>query len=276
MEHILADAGLRMTYLRHPYQIDEQNQDTILHDLSEGGIEDLTAAAYLTNINFSDYDHLILATDCRTERTVGLLGLHEGGTGREDFLHLRTAFVAPAARGRRIMDRMAAYALLRVASFAPVPQVVVARTSNPLWYRRLRQLAQRFTGAVFFPDHSHPAIRLDSVRLAQRLARELAPNLHFEIGTATLRGGRIAAGLPHNGPSALTPCKDPRIEELFGQLQRPADQMLLAIDLRSQTETAILDSARRIYRTREFARFKLALAMAALLELCLNASALTA
>ena len=249
MEHILTDAGLRMTYLRHPYQLDEPNQDAILQDLSEGWIENLTSA-YLTHINFSDYDHLILATDCRTDRTVGMLGMHEGHTGQEDFLKLQTAFVAPAARGRGIMDRMAAHGLLRVASFAPVPQVIVARTSNPTWYRSLRQLARRFTGAVFFPDHHHPAIRLDSVRLAQRLARQLAPSLHFEIGTATLRGGRIDAGLPHDNPGVRAPCKDPRLEALFGQLLQPADQMLLAIDLRSETEATILEDARKVYRTR--------------------------
>ncbi len=269
MEHILADAGLRMTYLRHPYQLDELNQETILQDLSEGGIENLTAA-YLTNINLSDYDHLVLATDCGTARTVGMLGINEGSIGEERFLKLRTAFVAPGARGRGIMDRMAAHALLRVASFGPVPQVIVARTSNPGWYRNLRRLAKRFTGAVFFPDHDYPATRLDSVKLARCLARQLAPTLHFDIDTARLRGGRIAAGLPYGRLDALPPCKDPRIEALFGRHLQPADQMLLTIDLRSQTEATILDDARKVYRARDLARLKTALAVAALLEVCLG------
>ena len=275
MEHTLTDAGLRMTYLRHPYQLDELDQDAILEDVSGGRVERL-ASAYLTNINFNEYDHLVLATDCRTERTVGMLGLHEGNTGQEDFLHLRTAFIAPAARGRGIMDRMTTHALLRVASFAPVPQVIAARTSNPNWFRSLRKLSQRFAGAVFFPDHNHPAIRLDSVKLARRLARQLAPNLHFDIGTATLRGGRIAAGLSHGSAKTHPPSKDPRIDALFGQHLEPADQMLLTIDLRAQNENAILDTARRIYRTRESTRVKIALAIGALVDLFVSATSLMA
>lgn len=249
MEHILADTGLRMTYLRHSYQLDELDQDAILYDLSEGSIEKLTSA-YLTHINFNDYDHLVLAADCRTNRTVGLLGMNEGSTGQEAFLELRTAFVAPSARRRRIMDRMNAHALLRIAGSTPVPRVIFTRCSNPAWYRNLSKLARRFTGAVVFPDHQHPAIRLEGVRLTQRLARQVAPTLHFEISTATLRGGRIAAGLPQVWPGAHVPCKDPRLEVLFGQLLQPADQILLTIDLRSQTEATILNDARKVYRTR--------------------------
>lgn len=249
MEHMLVDAGLRMTYLRDPYQIDELDQDAILRDLSEGETEDLSAAR-LSHRNLSDFGHVILARDSRSAQTMALLAMRDGSTGQEDFLQLETAFVAPAARGRKIMNRMVALALLRVASFGPVPQVVVARTANPVWYRGLRKISRQFTGAVFFPDHESPAIRLDSAGLARRLAEQIAPNRRFDTATATLRGSRTATGKMRARPT----CDDPHLEALFGRSLRFADQMLAVIDLRAQTEETILADARRVYRARQGAR----------------------
>jgi hypothetical protein len=99
---------------------------------------------------------------------------------------------------------------------------------------------------VFFPEPDSPTIRLDSAALAQRIAREIGPNLRFETATGALRGALATAAPQRSRPVS----SDPRIDTLFGQCLRPADQMLTVIDLRRQTEASILDDARRIYRAR--------------------------
>ncbi len=255
MGHRLADASLRMTYLRDPYQIDDLDQDAILRDLSMTGPdhpkrdpaeEPATVRLSHRSLSLSDYGHLILASDRATSQTLALLGVHDGSTGQEDFLHLQTAYVAPVARGRRVADRMIALAMLHIAGNRTVPKVIVARTSNPIWYRSLCRFSKRLTGAVFYPGHDSPAIRLDSVRLALRIAGEVAPNLRLEKASAALRGGRIDAGLLRARPS----CNDKQLEALFGRYLQPADQILAVIDLRTQSEDAILENARRIYRAR--------------------------
>jgi hypothetical protein len=259
MDHVLAEAGLRMTYLRDPNAIEELDQDCIFADLCDGEADrgqsvplPISRMAYRA---LSDYDHLILASDRHTGQHMAILGASDGDTGREGFLLLETAFVASAARGRAVIARMIALALLRIASFGPVPQVIATTTGNPVWYRALHKVAQRCTGAVFFPEPDSPAIRLDSAALAQRIAREIGPNLRFETATGALRGalaiGALRGSLATAALRRSRPVSsDPRIDALFGQYLRPADQMLAIIDLRSQTEASILDDVRRIYRAR--------------------------
>lgn len=254
MEHKLTVAGLHTVYLSGFSQIDNLDQETILRDLSVTTQTDQTvepgtdSAATVTLVrlphhDLRDYDHLILARDSRTSQTLALLGMYEGGTDREDYLYLHAAYVAPTARGRRIIERMAALALLRVAGSGPVPQVIVARTSNPLWYRSLLRLSRRFTGAVVYPDYMDALINLDSVRLAQRLARRIAPSLRYDAATSTIRGGCSAAGAWRPRPSNW----DAGAVGPFGQDLQTTDQRLIFIDLRTQTEAAILQDARRAY-----------------------------
>ena len=250
MDHILAEAGLCMTYLRDPNAIEELDQDCIFADLCDGETDSGQPVplpiGWLAHRALSDYDHLILASDRHTGQHMAILSANDGDTGQEGFLLLETAFVASAARGRGVIARMIALALLRIASFGPVPQVIATTTGNPVWYRALHKVAQRCTGAVFFPEPDSPTIRLDSAALAQRIAREIGPNLRFETATGALRGALATAAPRRSRPVS----SDPRIDALFGQCLRPADQMLTVIDLRRQTEASILDDARRIYRAR--------------------------
>lgn len=257
MEHKLAGAGLHTVCLSGFSQIDDLDQETILRDLSAATPTDRTvdpgtnpaatvALARLPHHDLRDYDHLILTRDSRTSQTLALLGMYEGGTDREDYLYLHAAYVAPTARGQRIIERITALALLRLATSGPVPQVIVARTSNPLWYRTLLRLSRRFTGAVVYPDYANALINLDSVRLAQRLARRISPNLRYDAATSTVRGGRSAAETWRPRPAG----SDASEGGPFSQDLQPTDQRLIFIDLRTQTENAILHDARRAYTGR--------------------------
>jgi hypothetical protein len=244
MDHVLTEQGLRLTYLRDPDVIDELDQDRILEDLSDD-MPDGDPLPWLTRYRLADYDHLVLVTDRSTGRYLAFLAANDGSTTREDFLLLQTAFVATIARGQNLMRRMIALAMLRIGGMGPVPSVIVACTRNPLCYRIMRDTARRFTGAEFFPDPDSVAINFHTATLAQRIAREVDPNHRFQATTGTIRGAMTvyAGNRSHRS-------HDPQIDNLFGRHMQPADRMLAVLDLRGEDETAILDDARRIYRSR--------------------------
>jgi hypothetical protein len=267
MEHRLLDVGIKLTCLRTAHQLTEIYRQSILSDLMDvsahGNVAD-PAIAQLFNHDLSDCDFSVTASDLKTGKVKAVLGMTmpalgmpnrgasnsddpEEVTETEQLLQLKIAYVAPALRGRGIMRRMVALALLRIACFADVPKVIVARTASPVWYRSLRQLSSGFTGAVFFPDHNSPTIRMDSVRLAKQVVRQVAPILRFESGSGILRGGNMTDGAAPARPV----CNDPLIQALFGLHLKPADQMLVVIDLRSQSEDTILSDAKRVYRARK-------------------------
>ena len=145
------------------------------------------------------------------------------------------------------MRRMIALAMLRIGGIRAVPSVIVACTRNPICYRIMREIARHFTGAVFFPDPDSVAINFHTATLAQRIAREIGPNHRFQATTGTMHGGMmIAAGVGQYRPLA----RHPQFDRLFGQRLQPADRMLAVLDLRGEDEAAILDDARRLYRSR--------------------------
>lgn len=242
MDHTLTETGLRMTYLRDPATIEALDQDRVLAELTEGVPG---AADFLSRRCFSDYDHLVLAADHLTGRFVGMLCARDGATAVEDFVLLETAFVVPKLRGKRVMKRMLALTILRIAGYRAAPTVLVAPTTSPIWYRSLFQLSNRFTG-VFFPEPDAQAIPFHSANLARRIAHEIGPNLRFEAATGTLRGGLASAALRHRRQIS----SDPKINAMFDETLAPADLMLAVIDFRAQTEADILGHARRMYRGR--------------------------
>lgn len=246
MDHVLTGYGLRLTYLSDPYAIDDLNQDRILDDLSDDTPEG-NPFPWLTRYRLADYDHLVLVTDRSTGRHLAFLAATDGATPREDFLILETAFVASSARGQKLMRRMIALAMLRIGGIRAVPSAIVACTRSPLCYRIMRDIARRFTGAVFYPDPDSVAINFHAATLAQRIARQIDPNHRFHAVTGTIRGTMMAAtGTEHRQAVSY----DTEIDNLFGQRMQPADRMLALIDFRGGDEATILDDARRIYRSR--------------------------
>lgn len=251
MNSLLADTDVRLTYLRDPFTIETLDQEQIMSDLL-GELPQGHPARALEWRLLTDFDHLALAYERRSERCLALLGARERTTTREEFLHIEAAFVAPEARGRRLMRRLIALTLLRAAGHGAVPQVIAARTSDPVWYQMMLSLSQRFTGARFFPNPEEAAINLQTASLAQRIAREIGPNIRYEPATGALRGGVVANAMVGNGGAVYERplAKDPSIDVLFGQRLGAVDQMLTVLDLRDETETVILDDARRVYRAR--------------------------
>src|SRR4051812_47297575 len=102
MDHVLAEHGLRLTYLHDPNAIDELDQDRILDDLSDDA-SDGGPLPWLNRCRLAEYDHLVLVTDRSTGRYLAFMAANDGATTREDFLHLKTGFVAPVARGQNLL-----------------------------------------------------------------------------------------------------------------------------------------------------------------------------
>ena len=246
MDHVLAEQGLRLTYLCDPIDIDELDPDRILDDLSDD-TPDGDPFPWLTRCHLTEYDHLVLVTDRSSGRYLAILAANDGTTAREDFLLLETAYVASIARGQNLMRRMIALAMLRIGGLRAVPSVIAACTRNPICYRIIQSAACRFAGATFFPQPDSVVINFQTATLAQRIAREIGPNLRIQATTGIMRGAMtMVAGTSHYGALA----RHPQFGGVFAQWLHPADRMLAVLDLRGQNEAGILDDARRIYRSR--------------------------
>lgn len=246
MDRVLAEHGLKLTYLCDPRAIDALDQDRMLEDMTEdtpGG----DPFPWLSHHRLTDYDHVVLVTDRSTGRYLAFLTADDGVTTQENFLLLQTAFVATSARGQNLMRRMIALAMLRISGVSAAPPIIVACTRSPLCYRVMRNTARWFRGAAFFPDLDSVTISFPAVALARRIANEIGPNQRFQPATGTLRGG-TRARMYVNHCRAFS--NDPQIERLFGQQMQPTDRMLAVLDLRGKDECEIIDEARRLYRSR--------------------------
>jgi hypothetical protein len=246
MGNTLTQSDLRLTYLRDPFAIESIDQDQVIQELSRD-LEQGDPARWLGRRSFTDYHHLVLATD-RYGRSLAMLGARDGNTPHEDFLFLETGFVSPALRGRALMHRMIALAMLRAAGEGPVPQVIASRTCNPVWFRMLRGFAARFAECSLFPQTDEPAVNLRTAALAQRIARELGRPFRLEISSGVLRGGYPSLAGPVVSRPLLS--RDPLIDSLFGEDLTLCNEILAVLDLRAETEETVIESARAIYRKR--------------------------
>jgi hypothetical protein len=233
MDHVLTEHGLRLTYLRDQNAISDLDHELILDDLSDD-TPDGDPFPWLTPRRLTECDHLVLVTDRTTGRHLAYLAANDGATDQEDFVQLQAAFVAPTARGQNLMRRMIAFAMLRIGGIRSTPNVIVTCSRHPVSHRIMRDIASRFTGAVFFPDPDSVAIDFRAATLAQRIARLIQPNRRFHVATGTIHGAMMAATGTDN-------------RRRFSQ---PADRKLAVLDLRRQDEATILNDARRVYRSK--------------------------
>lgn len=247
MISVLADQQIELAYYRDPLMIDALDEEQILDDLT-GGLAGAPPCRKLMQIRLTDYDHLVIATDRREGRAVAILAAQDGKTTHEEFLLLEQSFVRPDARDNHLMRRMAAALLLRIAGLGSAPTVIAACTSDPGWFAVLQAFGRRFTGSACFPQPKDAPIQLRSAALAQRIARSLHPHLRFETATGALRGALAARGGMTTGYASVAGPAS-QAESCISCLL-PADQLLMLIDLRTETETGIVEDARKIYRAR--------------------------
>jgi hypothetical protein len=244
MDTILAEQGLRLTYLRDPSMNEAFDPCRILDDLYEDGM----AGAMLPRQNglgMAESDHLVLATGINDGRCCGFVAASDLATEREPFLFLDAAYMAPLARASHLLQRMLAFAMLRIAGDAAVPTVIAACVQTPCYARGLQDLGQRFTGAVLFPvAPDDVVIDLRMASLARRIVRVVRPGSHYEAATGMLRrvartyAARHDGGIPNGIPSGIP-----------GGIHH-MDDALVVVDLSAADEAVILDNARKLYRSR--------------------------
>jgi GNAT superfamily N-acetyltransferase len=191
------------------------------------------------------YDHLVVAEDKGDGHALAVLGADVLRTAEEEFLFISTAFVAPLARGRRVLRGMVVTALMQAARTGQVPRVIAARSQNPVFYRALRRLARDF-GVPLYPDLPSGPISLRGAALARRIARRVSPQCRFEPGSGAIRGALRAHGMI----GAVQPAAAgiPGIDAGYADRLGPDDQLLLVLDLRGLERWTITEIARRIRR----------------------------
>jgi hypothetical protein len=240
MDTILAEQGLHLTYLRDPSNNEAFDPCRVLDDLCESGM----AGAMLpwqNGLRMAASDHLVLATGTNDGRCCGAVAASEHATEWEPFLFLDAAYLAPVAQAPRLLQRMLAFAMLRIAGDGAVPAVIAACVQTPCYALGLRDIGQRLAGAALFPaTPDDVVIDLGMASLARRIARVVRPGSRYETATGVFRtasgsdAARHAGGTPNGRPRGA----------------QGTEEVLVVVDLSKVDEAAILDDARKLYRTR--------------------------
>ncbi len=252
MDTILAEQGLRLSYLRDPSKSEAFDPCRILDDLCENGM----AGAMLpwqNGLRMAESDHLVLATGTNDGRCFGVIAASDLATEREPFLFLDAAYMAPASRASNLLQRMPAFAMLRIAGHAPVPTVIAACVQSPCYARGLRDLGQRFTGAALFPAAPDDVvIDLGMASLSRRIVRVVRPGSRYEAATGVFRSVACTGAARHAGglPKAISSGVPSEIPSEISSGNHRMEETLVVVDLSAVDEAHILDEARKLYRTR--------------------------
>lgn len=228
MDTILAEHGVRLSYLSEPSQREAFDPCRVLEDLYCDGRAD-AMLPWQNGLRMANSDHLVLATRA-DGRFVGALAASDQATRQEPFLFLDAAYLAPTVRTTNLLQRMLAFAMLRVAGNEAMPAVIAACVQSPCYLRHLRGFGAHFTGASSFPAGPEDiVIDLGMASLARRIARVVRPASRCDIsGTACQ-----AVGASDAGGTAQT-----------------MRETLVVIDLGPAHEATVLEEARRLYRPR--------------------------
>ena len=245
MDHVIASAGLRLTYLCDPSSIRALDPQRIMDDLSEPDTR-YALCGWFARVCLADFDHVALATDIDTGRHVAMLAANDGDTPNGSYLDLRAAFVIDAMRGSVLMRRLLAYTILRIDSLGVMPRVIAARTSIAACYSLLSLFAQNIPGATMFPEPDAPAIDLARAGLAREIARNAAPRLDYEAGSGTIRGAKLIDATCF----AKTTGTDRPVSDMFQRSLGGSDHMMVIVDMRSCDERIIAAETRTLVRSR--------------------------
>lgn len=184
MENVLNGHGLSLGYANDPQRIGNLDQNAIFEDLAEGACDALVFRPQRWRL--ADHDHVVLARAQRTGRHLGLLAASMEHCGDIAFLNIDTCFIAPAAQGLDLFQRMLSVVMLRMEGMDAAPSVISAGPGSPECLYALRTLAGRLAGAVLFPQSDSPVITLATVALARRIARQIAPRRDVSVATGRL------------------------------------------------------------------------------------------
>ena len=241
MDHVIASAGLRLRYLCAHTSIQNLDLPQIADDLAEPTTRHAMAWWFAT-ARFTDFDHVVIATDCESNRCVAMLVGVDGATGNETFLDLQAGFVVSAMNGSMLLRRMLAYAISRISLFGTVPQIVAARTTSPACYRMLSLFADIVPGSSVFPQTDATVVDLRMAGLARRIARRLSPTSEYDAATGTIRTNPGTAKTCFARNAGIEASSHAMFERNIGT----GDQILVVLDMRQTNRDAITSHAERL------------------------------
>jgi hypothetical protein len=181
-----------------------------------------------------DVNHLVLATDCGNGRHAGFLIAYDGVTAREPFLLLEATLSCAAADREVVLRRMIAVGILRLIGLGQPPPVIAALTRNPALCNALLELSHHVAHCGLHPDPLTNVASLATASMAHRVARAAGERPRFDVtARAMLQAGAGSRGrwLDQSRDSLATP-------------------VMAVLDLRATSESALIDGARGLYRSR--------------------------
>jgi len=228
MDTSLAGQDMRLSYIRDPSRSEAFDPCRILEDLYEGGAA-LAMLPWQSGLRMAASDHLIIATAGNSGRCLGVIAASDKGTEREPFLFLDAAYLAPSAPALVTLQRMLAFAMLRIAGTESVPNVIAACVQTPCYVGMLRAFGQRFGGAALFPaQQGDVVIELGMASLARRIVRVVRPGSRCQATNGTFH----AASLAYTSGGFASA------------------ETLLVLDLSMASDAAIVEDARMLYGAR--------------------------
>jgi hypothetical protein len=245
MNHVLVTTDPRLTCSSSSCACEDLDEGRILDDLA---IAMPDSAPDRWAHPLGNHDHVVLAEERSQGRRIALLGTMEQLVENIPFLSIETAYFAPQQRPRRLLGRMIAMAMLRIAQTGPIPRAIVVRTREPGVYQAIAELGARVPGAVLYPDTNPVILPLTAAGLARRIALQRG-SVRLVTKTGTLLGGQFFDACRESGIGE-TPNTDYEVERLFRRSLQPADQMLVVLDCRTTDEVSLTETMRKIYQLR--------------------------
>lgn len=178
---------------------------------------------------FRDYDHLTIARESTTERTVGLLGSKWFSSSDITYLYLWTAMTAERVRKSSLLTSLFLWQLDRAVKEKMVPPLIATKTYNPIVYKAMNALHRLIAGSRFYPAIDNPNQDPEMVAVAKQVVGLLCPKLEVRYDTAVVVGGQGVLA-PNFFPD-LPSSRDPAVDGFFERNLTRNDQILMIVEI---------------------------------------------
>jgi hypothetical protein len=235
---------VRLTCLSEPHMIETLDIDHLVDDLADGAppgfltpericLQDLIVVATVSNPGTKPDAKPGARPGANLGRYLGLLGVRDDVAGRQAFLRLDMACVAPLARGQRLISRLLARAAAERVEHTPI---LAAQTATPSWFRALRHFATELPNAAFHPAPAGAVVTLRAAALARQIAATLCPEHRYDVATGVLHGKWPVPALKLRRHASA----DAWCEAARDTVPILSERLLAVVDLRDVTAETLL------------------------------------
>ena len=186
---------------------------------------------------FRDYDHLVIARDSASGKTVGLLGSKWFSSGELTYLYLWTAMIAESARKSSLLTSLFLWMLSKAVGERRTPPLIATKTYNPIVYKAMNTLHRLISGSRFYPTIDGSSQNPEMVDRAKQVVAVLCPALEVKYDTAVVVGGQGV--LAPNFFPELPSSRDPKVDSFFERNLTRNDQILMIVDIPPSSYPAV-------------------------------------